>query len=192
MINSIVQIFFVFTDFFSVFLGGPISIIYRERGIKSPNMIVEQSVLLFIFLIKKIFFSFWLCWVFVAVRGLSLVVVASLVAEHRLQAHGLQQLQHTGSVVAAHRPQSAQVSVVVARGLNSCGSQALEHRLGSCGTQAQLLRSMWDLPGSGIEPVSPALAGGFLTTAPPGKSHILLLIFNFCFIQTFIIFCFPC
>ena len=28
---------------------------------------------------------------------------------------------------------------------------------------------MWDLPGPGFEPVSPALAGGFLTTAPPGK-----------------------
>ena len=28
---------------------------------------------------------------------------------------------------------------------------------------------MWDLPGPGIEPVSLALAGGFLTTAPPGK-----------------------
>ena len=29
---------------------------------------------------------------------------------------------------------------------------------------------MWDLPRSGLEPVSPILAGGFLTTAPPGKS----------------------
>ena len=29
---------------------------------------------------------------------------------------------------------------------------------------------MWDLPRPGLEPVSPALAGGFLTTAPPGKS----------------------
>ena len=28
---------------------------------------------------------------------------------------------------------------------------------------------MWDLPGPGLEPVSPALAGGFLTTAPPWK-----------------------
>ena len=28
---------------------------------------------------------------------------------------------------------------------------------------------MWDLPGPGLEPVSPALAGGFLTTAPPRK-----------------------
>ena len=34
-----------------------------------------------------------------------------------------------------------------------------------------LLR-MWDLPGPGLEPVSPALAGGFLTTVPPGKSKV--------------------
>ena len=32
-----------------------------------------------------------------------------------------------------------------------------------------LIFFMWDLPGPGLEPVSPALAGGFLTTAPPGK-----------------------
>ena len=30
---------------------------------------------------------------------------------------------------------------------------------------------MWDLPGPVNKPVSPALAGGFLTTAPPGKSR---------------------
>ena len=29
---------------------------------------------------------------------------------------------------------------------------------------------MCDLPGPGIEPMSPALAGGFLTTVSPGKS----------------------
>ena len=29
---------------------------------------------------------------------------------------------------------------------------------------------MWDLPGPGLEPVSPALAGRFLTTELPGKS----------------------
>ena len=28
---------------------------------------------------------------------------------------------------------------------------------------------MWDLSRSGLEPVSPALAGRFSTTAPPGK-----------------------
>ena len=29
---------------------------------------------------------------------------------------------------------------------------------------------MWDLPGPGLGPVSPALSGGFLTTAPSGES----------------------
>ena len=42
-------------------------------------------------------------------------------------------------------------------------------RLSSCGSRAQLLRGMWDLPRPGLEPMSPALAGRFLTTAPPGK-----------------------
>jgi len=32
---------------------------------------------------------------------------------------------------------------------------------------------MWYLPGPRIEPVSPALAGGFLTTGPPGMSQIV-------------------
>jgi len=35
--------------------------------------------------------------------------------------------------------------------------------------------SMWDLPGSGIEPVASALAGGFFTTEPPGKPYVLIL-----------------
>ena len=68
------------------------------------------------------------------------------------------------------RALGAWASVVVAHGLSSCGSWALECRLGSCGARAYLLHGTWDLPGPGIEPVSPALAGGFLTTAPPGKS----------------------
>ena len=38
---------------------------------------------------------------------------------------------------------------------------------------------MWDLPGPGLEPVSPALAGGFLTTAPPGKPHDHILNFSY-------------
>ena len=54
-------------------------------------------------------------------------------------------------------------------GFRSCGSWALEHRLSSCSTQAQLLRGIWDLPGPGIKPLSPALAGGFFTTELPGK-----------------------
>ena len=37
---------------------------------------------------------------------------------------------------------------------------------------------MWGLPGSGIKPVSPALAGGFFTTESPGKSYDIFF-FNF-------------
>ena len=42
-------------------------------------------------------------------------------------------------------------------------------RLSNCGSRAQLLRDIWDLPRPGLEPMSPALAGIFSTTAPPGK-----------------------
>ena len=68
---------------------------------------------------------------FITVRG-PLTIVASLVAEHRLQMR----------------------------------------RLSSCGSWAQLLRGMWDLPRPGLEPVSPALAGRFSSTAPPGKLSV--------------------
>ena len=46
------------------------------------------------------------------------------------------------------------------------------HRLSSCGSRAQLLHGMWDPPRPGLEPVSPALAGRFSTTAPPGKPYM--------------------
>ena len=53
-------------------------------------------------------------------------------------------------------------------------SPAEEHRLqtrrlSNCGTRAQPLHGMWDLPRPGPEPVSPASAGRPSTTAPPGK-----------------------
>ena len=47
----------------------------------------------------------------------------------------------TASLVAEHRLQT--------------------RRLSSCGSRAQLLCGMWDLPKSGLEPVSPTLAGRF-------------------------------
>ena len=58
--------------------------------------------------------------------------------------------------------------------LTIVASLVVEHRLqmrrlSSCGSRDQLLCSMWDLPRPGLEPVSPALAGRFSTTAPPGK-----------------------
>ena len=65
--------------------------------------------------------------------------------------------------------------------LTIAASLVVEHRLqrrrlSSCGSRAQSLRGMWDLPRPGLEPVSPALAGGFSTTAPPGKPPRLSLI----------------
>ena len=39
-----------------------------------------------------------------------------------------------------------------------------------CGTWAQLLHVMWNLPWPGIQPASPALVGRLPTTGPPGKS----------------------
>ena len=86
-----------------------------------------------------------------------LIAVASLVAEHRLQAREPQQLQHTGSVVVARR-------------LQSTGSVVVAHEL-SCSTACGILLDQ----GSNL---SPALAGRFLTTAPPGKSLKLLLLQN--------------
>ena len=60
-------------------------------------------------------------------------------------------------------------------GFSGCGLQALERRLSSCGPWFELLPGMWDLPGPGIESVSPALAGGFVSSVPPGKpSHRVL------------------
>ena len=44
----------------------------------------------------------------------------------------------------------------------------------SCDVRVQLLLSMWNLPLPGIEPISPTLAHGFLSTVPPGKSSFLI------------------
>ena len=60
-----------------------------------------------------------------------------------------------------------------ARGLISFSSQDVEHRLSSFGIWAYLLCHTWDLPGSGIKPVSPALADRFFSTEPPGKALFL-------------------
>ena len=63
--------------------------------------------------------------------------------------------------------------------LTIAASLVVEHRLqmrrlSNCGSRAQLLRGMWDPPRPGPEPMSPALAGRFSTTAPPGKpSHLI-------------------
>ena len=109
--------------------------------------------------LKNFIYLFLLHWVFVAVRGLSLVVLS----------RGYSLLWCVGFLCCRAWALGTRASVVVARGLSSCGLWALERRLSNCGSRAQLLPGMWDLPRPGLEPVSPALAGGFLTTVPPGK-----------------------
>ena len=81
--------------------------------------------------------------------------------------------------------------IVVPGPLTIAASLVAEHRLqtrrlSSCGSWAQLLRSMWYLPRPGLEPLSPALAGGFLTTAPPGKPPSRFFTADLCSC------CFPC
>ena len=42
----------------------------------------------------------------------------------------------------------------------------------SCSAQGQSLHGTSNFPRPGIEPVSPALAGGSLSSRPPGKSYL--------------------
>ena len=87
----------------------------------------------FFFLIDFIylFIYFWLCWVFVAARGLSLVAASGGYSSLRCAGFSLHWL-----LLLCSRALGAWASVVVARGLSSCDSRALEHRLSSCGARA--------------------------------------------------------
>ena len=70
-------------------------------------------------------------------------------------------------------------------GFSACGAQALGAQtsevaargLSTFGPQALVLCSMWNLPGAGIEPTFPALAGGFSSTVLPGK--FLFIVFYY-------------
>ena len=67
------------------------------------------------------------------------------------------------------RPHCCRAQALGRVGFSSRGSEALEPRLSSCGALFSWLLSLWDLPGSGMELVSPALAGRLFTTEPAGK-----------------------
>ena len=59
--------------------------------------------------------------------------------------------------------------IVVLGLLIAVASLDSELRLNGCGTGVSLFLDMWDLPGPGIKPTSPVLAGRFFTTEPPRK-----------------------
>ena len=80
-----------------------------------------------------------------------LIAVASLVAEHRLQARGLQYLWYLGYIVEALGLQN--IAVVVHR-------LSVPQHVGSSQTKDQ----------------SPALAAGSFTTEPPGRPQNIILL----------------
>ena len=78
--------------------------------------------------------------------------------------------------VSVHRLLIAVALLVVEHGLwGTQASVAAARGLSSCGTQAQLLRGMWNLPGTGIKPMSPALAGKFQPPDHQGSPDLILL-----------------
>ena len=69
--------------------------------------------------------------------------------------------------IAVHGPLTIAASLIAEHRLQT-------RRLSNCGSWAQPLRGMWDPPRPGLEPMSPALAGRFSTTEPPGKPLMYL------------------
>ena len=106
----------------------------------------ESSFFFFFLIIIYLFIYFWLCWVFVSVRGLSPVAASG---GHSSSRCARRPLTIAAPLVAEHRLQT--------------------RRLSNCGSRARSLRGMWDPPRPGLEHVFPASAGRLPTTAPPGK-----------------------
>ena len=89
----------------------------------------EESMVLsffkkFIYLFIYLFIYFWLSWVFVAARGLSLVAASGGYSLLRCSVFSLRWLLLMWSMGSR------------CVGFSSCGTRALEFRLSSCGTQA--------------------------------------------------------
>ena len=105
-------------------LGGDVWIVEVSRTVFEKQVFTNRFFLIFLFLkFFKKFIYFWLRWVFVAARGLSLVAASggSLRCNARASRCGGFSLRSTGSRRAA---------------FSSCGSWALECRLISCGAWA--------------------------------------------------------
>ena len=163
---SVIDDLFYLILFFhsSILILGPYTFNWILHSLNTNNSIhirldtYSEICIYIISFLKYLFIYFWLHWVFVAALGLSLVAASGCYSLLRCAGFSLWWLlllRSTGSRRA---------------GFSSCGSRALQRRLSSCGTRALWLCGMWDLPRPGIKPVSPALVGGSLTTAPPGKS----------------------
>ena len=114
-----------------------------------------------LFFFIYLFIYLWLCWVFTSERGLS----SSCGKRGPLFIAMRGPLTIAASLAAEHRLQT--------------------RRLSNCGSRAQLLRGMWDLPRPGLEPVSPALADRLSATAPPGKPLTPFLMLTWAHLHSF-------
>ena len=129
---------------------------------KIQNQLIKVTKMLVVFFFFKdhLLYSFFKIYfyLFMAVLGL------------RFCARAFSSCGERGPLfIAVRGPLTIAASLVEEHRLQTC-------RLSNCGSRAQLLRGMWDLPRPGLEPVSSALAGRFSTTAPPGKPACGILI----------------
>ena len=110
----------------------------------SKSFLGNMKVFLFVFcFLKYLFIYLWLCWVFISVRGLSLVVASGGHSSSRCAGLSLSRprllrsagSRHTGSVIVAHGPScSATRGIFPDQGSNPCplhwqaDSQPLRHQ----------------------------------------------------------------
>ena len=124
---------------------------------------MTQACVEFIFKEKKIY-------LFLATLSLRCCTGVSLIAlSGNVSLVVACELTVMASLAAEHGLYCVWASVVVAGGFHRCVFRALHRRLNSCGIWSWLLHGMWDLPGLGLKPMYPALAGRFFTTQPPRK-----------------------
>ena len=130
---------------------------YKYHVLHWFSFFKKNNVSCFVFL-KNYLFIYLFIYLFLAVLGL------------RFCARAFSSCGKRGPLfIAVRGPLTVAASLVAEHRLQM-------RRLSSCGSWAQLLRCIWDPPRPGLEPVSPALAGRFSTTAPPGKPSSFLLI----------------
>ena len=134
---------FVESSLLILFAGSSSSLCFHA-GLPKESVFSFLHIVVFVQSLSPVF---RLRWVFIAARGLSLVAGTGFSLWWRL--------------LFWKRKCGTWASGVVARGLSGCSAWAY------------LPHSLWDLPGPGIKPTSPALTGG-LFTRPPGKSRITL------------------
>ena len=103
----------------------------KNHILKLNHLLKPLGPVFFLINLFILFIYFWLCWVFVAVCGLSLVAASGGYSSLRCMGFSLQWLLLLQSTALG-----TWASVVVAHGLSSCGLQTVEHRLSSCGARA--------------------------------------------------------